>query len=356
MVGNEQQPDIPGDFMKASVFRAAGAPLAVIEAPDPRPAPGDLLHEVAYSGVCGTDLHLTQPGILSSLGAGAILGHEFAGRVVEVGHQARDVWREGERVTVMPYRPCPTCGTLCKDGLDIICPSVSYLGIALPGGNAQYVAVGAAQALRLPESVDLRSGAMVEPLAVGYHAVRKAGPLLGARVLVIGAGPVGLAVMLFARLAGARCVMISEPRQSARRRAAAMGASATLDPGAGDPAEAFADLAGGPAEVIFECVGTPGMIEESVRIAPLFGRVIVVGACMEIDHMRPMVALAKELTFTFVLGHTRGDFQFVIDSLADGRIDPSGLVTEVADFERFPTAFEGLRRGEDSCKLLLKPN
>lgn len=342
--------------MRASVFQAAGAPLAVIDAPDPGALAGDLLIKVAYSGVCGTDLHLTQSGIDSPLGPGAILGHEFAGEVIEAGREAATRWHVGERVTVMPYRACPACGALCKDGLDIICPSVAYLGIALPGGNAQYVAVGAAQALRLPEPVDLMAGAMVEPLAVGLHAVRKAGHLLGARVLVIGAGPVGQAVAIFARVAGAACVVVSEPRAPARRRAEAMGATATLDPRAGDVGEAFADLAGGAPEVVFECVGTPGMIAESIRVAPLFGRVIVVGACMELDHFRPMVALTKELTLTFVLGHTRGDFQFVIDALAQGRIDPAPLVTEVAGFERFPQAFEDLRSGADSCKLLLKPN
>jgi (R,R)-butanediol dehydrogenase/meso-butanediol dehydrogenase/diacetyl reductase len=342
--------------MRASVFQAAGIPLSVIDTVDPTPAPTDLLVKVAYSGVCGTDLHLTQPGIASSLAPGAILGHEFAGEIIEVGRAATGGWRAGDRVTVMPYRPCPACGVLCKDGLDIICPSVSYLGIALPGGNAQYVAVGSGQALKLPDPLDMQSGAMVEPLAVGYHAVRRTGAILGVRVLVIGAGPVGQAVTLFARLAGAACVVVSEPRASARSRAMRMGATATVDPRATDVAEAFADLAGGPPEVVFECVGVPGMIEEAARLAPLFGRVTVVGACMETDHFRPMVALTKELTFAFVLGHTRGDFQFVIDALAQNRIDPSPLVTEVAGFDRFPAAFEGLRGGADSCKLLLKPN
>ena len=356
MVGNEQQRSFLGVRMKAGIFQAAGAPMAVIDTPEPGLLAGDLLIKVGYSGVCGTDLHLTQPGIASPLSPGAILGHEFSGEVAAVGGAAGGGWREGDRVTVMPYRPCPACGALCKDGLDIICPKVAYLGIVQPGGNAQFVAVGAGQAMRLPEPVDLMSGAMVEPLAVGYHAVRKAGSLLGARVMVIGAGPVGLSVLMFARLAGARCVMVSEPREAARRRAATLGATATLDPRAGDVGAAFADLAGGPPEVVFECVGVPGMIEEAVRIAPLFGRVIVVGACMELDHLRPMVALAKELTLTFVLGHDRGDFQFVIDCLAARRIDPGPMVTEVVGFERFPAAFDGLRGGADSCKLLLKPN
>jgi (R,R)-butanediol dehydrogenase/meso-butanediol dehydrogenase/diacetyl reductase len=342
--------------MRASIFQASGAPLAVVDTPDPGVLAGDLLIKIAYSGVCGTDLHMTQPGLESRLAHGAILGHEFAGEVAAVGADAASRWGVGDRVTVMPYRPCPACGALCRDGLDIICPKVDYLGIMRPGGNAQFVAVGAGQALRLPDAVDLRSGAMVEPLAVGFHAVRKAGPILGARVLVIGAGPVGLAVTMFARLAGAASVGVSEPRAVARGRATRLGANFTLDPRAGEVGEAFADLAGGAPEVVFECVGVPGLIAESVRLAPLFGRVIVVGACMETDHLRPMAALSKELTLTFVLGHTRGDFQFVIDTLAQGRIDPAPLVSAVVDLDAFPAAFDSLRTDPGGCKLLLKPN
>ncbi len=342
--------------MRASVFQAPGTPLAIVETVDPTPGPFDLLLSVCYSGVCGTDLHLTQAGIASRLTAGAILGHEFAGEILEIGREARGDWRVGQRVTAMPYRPCPTCGPLCKDGLDIICPSAAYIGIGPPGGNAQRVAVGAAQALALPDPVEVRFGALVEPLAVGFHAVRKAGAMLGARVLVIGGGPVGQAVALFARLAGAACVVVSEPASARRALAMAMGASAVIDPREGDPGEAVAHLSGGSPELVFECVGTPGMIEEAARLAPLFGRVVVVGACMEPDRFTPLAALVKELTFTFVLGHTRGDFQFVIDALADGRVQPGPLITAVVDFDGFPAAFDGLRTAAGGCKLLLKPN
>src|ERR1700722_18219076 len=102
--------------MRASIFQASGAPLAVIDTPEPGLLAGDLLIKVAYSGVCGTDLHLTQKGIETSLRPGAVLGHEFAGEVMEVGRAAAGHWRAGDRVTVMPYRPCPACGALCKDG------------------------------------------------------------------------------------------------------------------------------------------------------------------------------------------------------------------------------------------------
>ena len=340
--------------MRAAVFDRAGSPMMCVSVPDPTPRPGDLVLKVAYSGVCGTDLHLTQPGIPSMLPPGMILGHEFSGEVV-AAHGAPD-WKPGDRVTVMPYRACASCGALCKDGLDIICPSVTYLGIAAPGGNAEYVAVNAAQALRLPQTVDLKAGALVEPLAVGLHAVRAAGPLLGTNVLVIGGGPVGLAVAVFARLSGAARVVVSEPHAVRRSRAEAFAGADVLDPSAADIAEAFPDLTGAKPDIVFECVGIPGMIEEAVRQARLFGRVVVVGACMEQDRLHPMVALAKEITMNFTLGHTRADFRFVIDCLARGAIGADHMVTGVAEFDGFAAAFDGLRTARDACKVLLKPN
>lgn len=342
--------------MRAAMFEQAGRPLVCASAPDPTPGARDLVVKVAYSGVCGTDLHLTLPGMDTLLSPGMILGHEFSGEVVEVGRSAEGGWRPGDRVTVMPFRPCPACGAQCKDGLDIICPSVAYLGIAQPGGNAEFVAVGAGQAIRLPSAVDLKIGALVEPLSVGLHAVRKAGSLLGAKVLVIGGGPVGLSVALYARLAGAACVAVSEPHAARRPRAEAIGATAVIDPSQVELAQDFVAHAGGAPDVVFECVGVPGMIEEAVRQSRLFGRVVVVGACMEQDHLHPMLALQKEVEMSFALGHDRKDFAFVVDSLERGRIDPAALVTGVVGFDAFPAAFEALRGAGEACKLLLKPN
>jgi (R,R)-butanediol dehydrogenase/meso-butanediol dehydrogenase/diacetyl reductase len=340
--------------MRAVVFERAGSPMTCVSVPDPQAAPGDLIVKIGYSGICGTDLHLTQPGIPSSLPPGMILGHEFSGEVVE--SRAGSDWAAGQRVTVMPYRACAACGALCKDGLDIICPSVTYLGIAAPGGNAQYVAVNAAQAIALPDTVDLKAGALVEPLAVGLHAVRMAGQLLGQNVLIIGGGPVGLAVAMFARLAGASRVVVSELHDVRRRRAVAFAGAEVLDPGAGDIAESFPDLTGSRPDIVFECVGVPGMIQEAVRQAKLFGRVVVVGACMEQDRLMPITAMAKEITMNFALGHTRADFRFVIDCLARGAISPDHLVSGVVDFDAFPAAFDNLRSAKDACKVLLKPN
>jgi 2-desacetyl-2-hydroxyethyl bacteriochlorophyllide A dehydrogenase len=341
--------------MRAAVFEQAGAPLAAMTVADPTPGPNDLIIKVAYSGVCGTDLHLTQAGMDTVLPAGTILGHEFGGEVVGMGREAAATWRSGARVTVMPFRPCPACGRTCKDGLDIICPNVTYLGIAAPGGNAEFVAVGAAQAIALPDEVSDQAGALTEPLAVGLHAVRKAGPLLGRRVLVIGGGPVGVATAAFARLSGAAHVVVSELHAVRRARALALGATGAVDPVALPLAEAFQAETGGAPDVVFECVGVPGMIEAAVDQARLFGQVVIVGACMEQDRLHPMKAMAKEIDMRFALGHTRDDFDFVVQCLARGLIDPAPMITGVVGFDGFAAAFEGLRSAKDACKLLLQP-
>jgi (R,R)-butanediol dehydrogenase/meso-butanediol dehydrogenase/diacetyl reductase len=342
--------------MRAAVFEQTGAPLGIASVRDPTPGPHDLIVRVAYSGVCGTDLHLTQSGMDTFLPPGMILGHEFCGEVVDVGREAKAAWRGGERVTVMPFRACSACGAVCKDGLDIICPNVTYLGIAAPGGNAEFVAVGAAQAIRLPEAAPLRTAALCEPLAVGLHAVRKARGLLGQRVLVIGGGPVGLAVSAFAGLSGAASVIVSEPHRVRRDLALGMGATGTIDPGAGPVGETFRAMTGGPPDVVFECVGTPGMIAASIAEARLFGEVIVVGACMEQDHFHPMQALQKEVSLRFALGHDRTDFAFVVQCLAEGRIAAETMITGEVGFDAFPAAFEALRSAKEACKVLLRPH
>jgi (R,R)-butanediol dehydrogenase/meso-butanediol dehydrogenase/diacetyl reductase len=135
----------------------------------------------------------------------------------------------------------------------------------------------------------------------------------------------------------------------------ALGATAAVDPGDAPLAEAFLELAGGPPDVVFECVGVPGMIEAAVEQARLFGQVVVVGACMEQDRLHPMKAMAKEIEMRFALGHTREDFAFVVDCLARGLIDPAPMITGVVGFDGFAAAFEELRSAKEACKLLLHP-
>ncbi len=342
--------------MRAAVFQSEGTPLAVEDRQTPAIGPGDLLLRVAYCGICGSDLHATEPSPFP-LEPGTVLGHEFSGTVAR--SQAPG-FAPGDRVIALPLQECDDCrpsGQGCRDGLGILCPRNRIIGMsaAVPGGYAEYVRVPASQALRIPDGLDLRRAALTEPLSVGLHAVRAAGALLGQRVLVIGAGPIGLAVALFARASGARSVISSEVSAVRRALAERCGAVA-VDPGQQAVAEAHASLAGGPPDVIFECVGVPGVLRQCMDLAPTSGRIVVVGVCRTEDTILPRVAIRKELTLRFVLGYDRAEFAMVLDMLADGRIDADPLVTGVIGLAALPETFEALRRPGAHAKVLIDPS
>ncbi|MEZ5503871.1 MAG: alcohol dehydrogenase catalytic domain-containing protein [Halioglobus sp.] len=183
--------------MKAAVFREVGRPLVVETVADPAPAPSELVMKVAYCGICGTDLHATRAGLTTAC-CGQILGHEYVGEIVEVGPQAEGDWRVGDRVCAMPFIACGRC-LPCAAGRFFECSNKKVSGVDDPGGFAEFVTTGCRETLRLPPDLDLRSAALVEPLAVGIHAVRMADVRAGSRVLVIGAGPIGLTVALWCR-------------------------------------------------------------------------------------------------------------------------------------------------------------
>jgi (R,R)-butanediol dehydrogenase/meso-butanediol dehydrogenase/diacetyl reductase len=342
--------------MRAAVFHREGMPLAIEDRQTPAARPGELVLKVAYCGICGTDLHATEKSAIP-LEPGTVLGHEFAGVVAE---SAAPGWQRGDRVIGLPLYECDECRPLggCRDRLGILCRRTKVIGLGadVPGGYAEYLTLPAHNALRVPDGLDLRDAALTEPLAVGAHAVRLAGALLGARVLVIGAGPIGLAVTVFARAAGARHLLVSEFDPVRRDRASRLGAGATIDPAAKAVGPEFERLAGGAPDVIFECVGAPGLLRQCIDIAPVHGRIVVVGVCRHDDSILPRIAIRKELTVSFALGYTREEFVLVLDMLAAGRIDASALVSDVIGLDALPEIFESLRRPNPRAKVLINPS
>jgi 2-desacetyl-2-hydroxyethyl bacteriochlorophyllide A dehydrogenase len=341
--------------MRAAVFHGVGERLAVEDRQRPVAEAGSLILKVAYAGICGSDIHATEKSLVP-LEPGTVLGHEFAGEVVE---SASPDWVVGDRVIGVPLRECDACRPLgqCKDGLGILCAKSRIIGMSagLPGAYAEYVALGAGHALRVPDGISLKAAAVTEPLAVGAHAVRLAGSLYGRQVLVVGAGPIGLAVMLFARFAGARTVAVSEIDPIRRRRAADLGATSVLDPTSEPVGSALARTGGAP-DVIFECVGAPGLIRECMDLLPIHGRLVVVGVNRGEDTILPRVAIRKELTVNFVLGYQRDDFALVLDLMASGRIDAEALVSRVIGLDALPEVFEHLRRPNPDAKVLIDPS
>jgi len=342
--------------MRAAVFQGVGKPLAIEDRQRPTAAPGELVLKVSYCGICGSDIHGTEdsPFVLPP---GVVLGHEFSGEVVD---SASPDWQPGDRVIGVPLRECEECRPLgeCRDRLGILCGRGKIVGLApdVPGGYAEFVKLGARHALRVPDGVDLREAALAEPLAVGAHAVRMAGAILGARVLILGAGPIGLGVLQFARVAGAGTVVVSEPDATRRQRATGLGASATLDPTTEHVGEAFACQAGGPPDVIFECVGASGLIRQCMELVAVRGRVVVVGVYRHEDAIMPRVGIRKEAAVQFVLGYVPEDFRLVLDMLASGRIEAAPLITAVIGLDEVPEMFESLRRPNPHAKVLIDPH
>ncbi len=343
--------------MKAAVFQGLGEPLAIADLPLPQAGPGEIVLRVHYCGICGSDLHATQAGVFL-VPNGTVLGHEFAGEVVESGSAA---WKPGDMVTAVPNNACTECVAAgfgrCKDDLGIMCPKnlITGFGLQYPGAYAEFVKVRSDEALRLPPEVRSREGSTVEPLAVGLHAVEKGQVNVGDRVLILGAGPIGLAVAIFAKLAGARDVVISEFAPARREAATALGATAVIDPGADDVGEAFSRETGGLPDVIFECVGVPGLIQKCIDLSKTFGRIVVVGVCMVEDRVVPLSGTFKEVNIQFVLGYVSKNWRLVLDLLHSGRIDPRPMITDVVPLDGLPQAFEALRKPTTQIKVLIAP-
>ncbi len=339
--------------MKAAVFHEVGRPLTIETLPEPTPGPAELVLRVKHAGICGSDLHMAdRPG---GLPVGAVMGHEFAGEVVAVGKEARAQWKEGARVCAQPFIGCGTCRE-CLNGNGVRCASFQDIGIGnIPGGYAEYVRVGMHETLALPENVDYSLGAAVEPLAVGLHAVNKAGLRGGENVLVIGAGPIGLVTAMWAKFFGARAIVVSERAAGRLALADKFGATGGIDASKENVRQAYRKQAGAPPDIIFECVGVPGVLQDCINIASPDCRIVVVGVCMQEDRILPLKAIAKDLQFRFVYYYRKQDFRFTLDMLAAERVNPRDMLTGQVGFDTFAECFEALKQPSTQCKVQLTP-
>ena len=202
--------------------------------------------------------------------------------------------------------------------------------------------------MRLPEAVSFHEGALVEPLAVGLNAVAKARLEPGDAVLIVGAGPVGIAVALWCRFFGARHIVVSDLIGKRAERAIDFGATAMIDASREDVRSRVQQLAGGQPRVVFDCVGVPGSLQLAIDYAPFDARVVVVGLCMAADRFFPAKAMTKELDLTFVFVYRRRDFEIVVDLLGRGRIGAAGLVTDRVGFDTFCRSIRGAQEAERS--------
>jgi (R,R)-butanediol dehydrogenase/meso-butanediol dehydrogenase/diacetyl reductase len=339
--------------MRAAVFYQAGTPLSIETIADPRPRADQVIIEVANTGICGSDLHVTEYGFAPP---GTVLGHEFAGTIVGLGADVSGGWQVGDRVTALPIHSCHACEA-CDQGLPGLCSAALFTGTTLenPGAYADYVAARARMLQRLPDGVSFAEGAMVEPLAVACHAVGLAPVAAGSTVLIIGAGPIGAAVALFARMQGARHVIVSERSPERRALALECGATAVVDPQTEDIGARFAQIAGGRPQIVFECVGLPGLLQQAIELAGLRGRVIVAGVCFSEDRLTPLTGLMKEVSVQFSQCYTERDFETVIGAIARGEANAHPMHSRTIGFDALPQMFESLRTNPTGCKILIDP-
>ena len=346
--------------MRALVFHGVGQPLRVETVSDPDPGPTELVLAVRNCGICGSDLHASEitddTGGMRPLRPGTIMGHEFAGEVMAVGSAVAGRFRVGDRVTALPFIACGSC-VACLNGQGHRCPAVVSGGFGkIPGAYAEYVRTGVHETLPLPPEVDWRAGALVEPLAVGLHTVDRARLQPGESALVVGAGPIGLAVSLWCRFMGAGHVIVSDLSRERAERSARMGATGIIHAAKEDVVAAFKRQCGRRPDVVFDCVGVPGSQQLAMDYAPTNGRVVVAGVCMQPDRILPLKAITKELDVRYVFGYGKRDFEVTIDMLARGRVDASALLGDTVGFAAFPAAFEALRKDKSRVKVMLEPD
>jgi len=275
-------------------------------------------------------------------------GHELAGEVAAVGRGV-ERFRIGERITALSVYGCGDCAA-CHAGTPLLCTQMR----GLEGGFGEYTRAPVWICRALPQTLSLDDGALIEPLACSLHGVNQAEIGPDTRVLVLGAGPVGLGAVFWARRAGARRIAVAAHSRRGEALAMTLGASAFLDPAA-DRAEATLATLGGPPDVVFECVGRPGLIGEAIGLVRYRGTVVVLSLCAQPDTIIPTMALFKEIVMRFAVIYAPAEFEEAARTLDRGAVEARAMATGTVSLDALPEAFEALRKGSGHCKLMVDP-
>ncbi len=371
------------------------AQLDVVDLPVPTPGEGQVVLEVTGCGICGSDLHArhhadAQADVLAEAGyhgfgrshEQVVFGHEFCGTIAEWGPGTRGKTPTGTPVVALPL-------IRNADGMDAI-----GLSASANGGYAERVAVEEAFMMPVPNGLAPEVAVLTEPMAVGMHAVNRSEISRKDAAVVIGCGPVGLAIICILTTRGIDTIVASDFSPGRRALATACGATVVVDPAHESPYDALGDrgyttsmadaadagLTGmkflqrvpipwnillrgldrvgvtkTKRPIVFECVGVPGVIEQIVTAAPFSARVVVAGVCMELDRFRPAMAVNKEIDLRFVVGYDPLEFRDTLHMLADGKIDASALVTGTVGLDGVSAAFDALGDPEQHAKIIIDP-
>jgi (R,R)-butanediol dehydrogenase/meso-butanediol dehydrogenase/diacetyl reductase len=333
--------------LRVALFHGPGRPITVEDFPEPRPGPGEVLVRVCRCGICGSDLSMTAEGTIAPYPPGRF-GHEYAGEVVEVGAGASAL-KVGDRVAAAPLIPCGRCEG-CRAGHPFFCRALR--GAA--AGFGEYVTLPAEHPLRLPASLSMADGALIEPVACGLHALRLAGVRGGERLLVLGAGAMALATVFWARRLGAGRIVVASRSAHRTQSVMAMGADAMIALEDAAP-ERLAEALGGPADIVAECVGKPGLLGRAAELVRPLGAVLSLGMCMSPDPMIPALCAFKELRLFFPHGYTLAEYAETARAFDADEIRPETMVGDVIALEDLPAMLEDLRAGRRSLKVQVDP-
>lgn len=370
------------------------AELSVVERETPTPGKGQLLIDVVRCGICGSDLHARHhcdelAEVMAETGyddfmrseQSVVFGHEFCGEVVDHGPGCRKTAPAGTPVVAVP---------LLRRGAEV---HTTGLSTQAPGAYAEQMLIEESLAFPVPNGLSPDVAVLTEPMAVGWHAVKRGQVKKGQTAIVIGCGPVGLAVILLLKANGVKNVVASDLSSGRRALAGACGADLVVDPASESPygtsaSEGHLDSIPGALDtvlgavekahrlrlpwwhiwraaeavgakpkspVVFECVGVPGIIEGIIAEAPLFTRLVVVGVCMGADRLRPSMAINKEIDMRFVVGYTPAEYREALHKLAEGELDATPLVTGTVGLGGVDRAFSALGDPETHAKILIDP-
>jgi threonine dehydrogenase-like Zn-dependent dehydrogenase len=328
---------------------------------DPEAGFGQVLVEVKACGICGSDLHFVKYGAtmldlgkqmegVPEFGAADVdlsrdvyMGHEFCAEVLDVGPDTQAL-SPGTIVTSVPV-------LLSMAGVQPIVYSNEVLG-----GYGERMLLSAPLLLPVPNGLDPRHAALTEPMAVGLHAVNRSGAMSSEGAVVLGCGPVGLAVIAALKTKGVGPIVASDLSAARRELATVMGADEVVDPRDEPPFAAWARVGGGRDLVAFEAIGVPGIIDEALRVAPPRTRLTVVGVCMERDALTPFYGISKELDVRFCFGYDPMEFAESLRAISEGDVDVSPMITGEVDLDGVPAAFDALANPEEHCKILVVPS
>lgn len=332
----------------------------------PAPEPGWVQIKVHWCGICGSDLHeyvagpvfipVDKPHPLTGLKGQCILGHEFSGEILALG-EGVEGFAIGERVTADACQHCGECW-YCRQGQYNLCENLAFTGLMNNGAFAEYVNVPANLLYSLPAGFPTEAGALIEPLAVGLHAVKKAGSLVGQTVVVVGAGTIGLCTMMCAKAAGAAQVIAIEMSAARKQKALDVGADRVLDPNECDPvAEIRALTQGLGAPVSFECIGHKATVQLALDVIRKAGTAVLVGIFEEPSNFNFLDIVSTEKQVIGSLAYN-GEFADVIALIDDGRLNIAPLITGRIELTRIlDRGFEELINNKDeNVKIIVSPD